>query len=193
MSRALLLVLLAAALVGCTAPETPSAADVETTQTASPEAAGPMTLQIPQLRIDAPLVELRLDADGVLVPPPVTEPDVVGWYAEGVVPGAPGPALIAGHVSGRPVGTDYSVPGIFAHLADLKPGAQITIVRSGETTVFEVYRQASYRKDAFPSDAVYGDTDGPELRLVTCGGTFDPAARSYEEDVVIFARPLTSD
>jgi len=46
---------------------------------------------------------------------------------------------------------------------------------------------ALYPKDRFPTEAVYGPTSGPELRLVTCGGTFDRSARSYDDNVVVDA------
>ena len=46
---------------------------------------------------------------------------------------------------------------------------------------------ALYPKDEFPTEAVYGPTSGPELRLVTCGGAFDRSARSYDDNVVVDA------
>ena len=42
-------------------------------------------------------------------------------------------------------------------------------------------------KDAFPTQAVYGPTPGPELRLITCGGEFDHSARRYLSNVVVSA------
>ena len=45
-----------------------------------------------------------------------------------------------------------------------------------------------YAKDAFPTHEVYGPTPGAELRLITCGGEFDRAARSYRDNVVVYAR-----
>ena len=45
-----------------------------------------------------------------------------------------------------------------------------------------------FSKSAFPTAEVYGNTAGPELRLVTCGGDFDRAAHSYRDNVVVFAR-----
>jgi len=50
---------------------------------------------------------------------------------------------------------------------------------------------AAFTVDAFPSTAVYGIIDDPGLRLITCGGTFDPAAGSYESNIVAYAT-LTS-
>jgi hypothetical protein len=44
-----------------------------------------------------------------------------------------------------------------------------------------------YPKDAFPTERVYGDIDHAGLRLITCGGAFDRAARSYRDNVVVYA------
>ncbi len=35
---------------------------------------------------------------------------------------------------------------------------------------------------------MYGDTEGAELRLITCGGEFDEKSRSYRDNVVVYAR-----
>ncbi|MEU4699461.1 class F sortase [Nonomuraea dietziae] len=34
---------------------------------------------------------------------------------------------------------------------------------------------------------MYGPTGRPELRLITCAGTFDQKRRSYRDNLVIFA------
>jgi hypothetical protein len=57
--------------------------------------------------------------------------------------------------------------------------------------VFSVDRVAMFAKDAFPSQAVYGPTRDPELRLITCGGPFDGFAGTYLDNVVVFARLIT--
>ena len=44
-----------------------------------------------------------------------------------------------------------------------------------------------YPKDEFPTDVVYGDLDHAGLRLITCGGSFDREARSYDDNIVVFA------
>ncbi len=63
------------------------------------------------------------------------------------------------------------------------PGGAACICTNRIVTVFTV--------GAFPSTAVYGIIDDPGLRLITCGGTFDPAAGSYESNIVAYAT-LTS-
>jgi hypothetical protein len=40
----------------------------------------------------------------------------------------------------------------------------------------------------FPSDLIFGPVPEPALRFITCGGSFDDAARSYRANVVVFAR-----
>ena len=42
-------------------------------------------------------------------------------------------------------------------------------------------------KAQFPTAAVYAPTPRPELRLITCGGRFDRAARNYVDNVVVEA------
>ena len=48
-------------------------------------------------------------------------------------------------------------------------------------------------KDEFPTDEVYGPTDDAELRLVTCGGTFDDELGHYDDNVIVFLREVASD
>ena len=121
----------------------------------------------------------RLKAEHRLPP---ADPARAGWYAAGVVPGDQGPAVIGGHVDSR------SGPGVFFRLRTLRPGDLIDVTRSdGRTVRFPVIAVALYPKDRFPTEAVYGPTSGPELRLVTCGRAFDRSARSYDDNVVVDA------
>ena len=39
----------------------------------------------------------------------------------------------------------------------------------------------------FPSALVYGPTPDAELRLITCGGSYDASTGSYVDNVVVFA------
>ena len=53
---------------------------------------------------------------------------------------------------------------------------------------FTVTAVDHYPKAVFPTGAVYGPTPDAELRLITCGGAYDPVRRSYLENVVVSAR-----
>ncbi len=106
----------------------------------------------------------------------------VGYYRDGPVPGDPGPAVLAGHVD------DTSGPQVFFRLRDLTAGDQVMVSRSdGKEVTFQVNAVEQYPKGAFPTNAVYGPAPGSSLRLITCGGTFDATARSYHDNVVVYA------
>jgi sortase (surface protein transpeptidase) len=84
-----------------------------------------------------------------------------------------------------------SGPGVFFRLGQLSPGDPVLVTRTdGSVVRFAVTRVERYPKTAFPTAEVYRPTGDPELRLVTCGGAFDRAARSYVDDVVVFAREV---
>lgn len=146
---------------------------------AAATAAAPVRVQFPG--VDAPVLPIGLAAGGALVPP--ADVGTVGWFAGGPQPGDVGPAVIAGHVD------SVDRPGAFFRLGSLGPGDPVTVTRAdGSAVRFVVSRVARYAKSSFPTAEVYGATPDAELRLVTCGGAFDHAARSYVDDVVVFAR-----
>ncbi|MEU8639073.1 class F sortase [Amycolatopsis sp. NPDC048633] len=193
--RAELGALLAAVLMtaGCSVapaaqPAVPPPSSVPRTPVASgpqplPPAADvrPVRLRIPAIGVDAPaLVPLGLGAGHQLEAPARFED--VGWYAAGPVPGDPGPAVIAAHVDSR------SGPAPFFRLRDLRDGDQVFVARSdGQESRFVVDTVQRYPKNAFPTDAVYGPAPGSALRLITCGGSFDAAKRSYRDNIVVYA------
>jgi sortase (surface protein transpeptidase) len=107
---------------------------------------------------------------------------VAGWFTGGPQPGQLGPAVIAGHVDSR------TGPAVFYRLRDLRPGDEIRVVRADRRVVrFKIDSLASYAKQSLPSEAVYGATTTPALRLITCAGTFDRSRRSYRDNLVVSA------
>lgn len=131
-------------------------------------------------------MDLGLRADGAMQVPPTGFP--AGWYTGSPTPGELGPAILAGHV-------DWArAPGVFFELRELSPGDEIRVVRQdGGTAVFRVTRVESFAKDSFPTETVYGDIDHAGLRLITCGGVFDRQARSYVDNLVVFAELVGAD
>ena len=196
MRRPLTVGVLAAVLVGCGAPVAVDPAGApdphnETGQRSGSYTPGPAptALLIPRIGVNTPLDPLGLDPDGTVEEPPVTQPDVTGWYSLGVRPGDQGPAVILGHVSGRPPGAPRAIPGVFARLSTLQVGDEVTVERAGAPAVrFTVYDRKTVLKDRFPTVAVYGNTAGPELRLITCGGRFRPEVSSYESNIIVWAK-----
>lgn len=140
----------------------------------------PVGVRIPAIGVDSTVDELGVDLAGALVPP--EHPDIVGWYAAGVAPGEAGPSVIAGHVDSR------TGPGVFHRLAALRPGDEVLVDRAdGSVLAFVVDKTYAVAKTAFPTDLVYSPTPVSELRLVTCGGSFDAAEGSYRENVIVEA------
>ncbi|MEV4948484.1 class F sortase [Streptomyces sp. NPDC053755] len=141
----------------------------------------PTGLAVPAITIEAPVVGLGLDASGRLATPPVDNPRVVGWYRNGPSPGERGTAVVVGHRDTR------SGPAIFLNLNVLSPGNTVRVARAdGRVAVFTVDKVRTYTKAGFPDEEVYGSRGRPELRLLTCGGAFDPK-KGYESNVVVYA------
>jgi hypothetical protein len=149
-----------------------------------PGAAGhvarPVQLTIPAIGVRTRLIRLGLTTAGNLQVP--TGFNVAGWYDRSPRPGAAGPAIIAGHIDSR------AGPAVFFRLARLRRGDRAYVRRAdGTIAAFRVTAVRIYPKDHFPARAVYGPVPGPQLRLITCGGTFDPATGSYLSNVVVYA------
>lgn len=141
---------------------------------------------IPAIGVDAPLMNVGLDPDGWIEAPPADSPDVAGWYQNGVAPGERGTSVLVGHVDNN------AGPAVFYGLGTLRKGNRIEVPRlDGKTAVFEVYGVEVYSKHDFPGARVYGETGHPELRVITCGGTWS-RADGYEGNVVVFARMVSS-
>ncbi|MET9606348.1 class F sortase [Streptomyces sp. NPDC006512] len=143
----------------------------------------PDRIKIPGIKVDAPLDTVGLDPQGVMREPDFAKPDDAAWYRQGPTPGEPGAAAIVGHMD-----TPQAPKAVFFNLRELKKDQQIEVHRTdGTTAVFAVDEVDTFKKDAFPTDRVYGDTHGKaELRLVTCGGDLTPD-RHWDANVVVFA------
>jgi len=146
-------------------------------------AAEPTHLDVPAIGVSSDLLQLGQNPDGTVEVPPLARDSKAGWYRESPTPGELGPAVLLGHVDSAEYG-----PGVFFKLGALKPGDTVSVTRADHSTAtFTVTRVASFPKDQFPTLEVYGNTDDAELRLITCGGAFDSAARSYLNNIVVYA------
>ncbi|MEU8839217.1 class F sortase [Streptomyces roseus] len=141
----------------------------------------PQKIAIPSLGLSSTLETLRQNTDGSMETP--KNPALAGWYEPGPTPGSQGPAVIAGHV------TWNGAAAVFEKLKTMKAGDTINVTRrDAKTATFTVERVAEYPKADFPTLDVYKNLDYAGLRLVTCGGDFDPKKHYYDSNVVVFAR-----
>lgn len=143
----------------------------------------PSQIVIPTIGVDASVMKVGTNPDGTVEVPPLDQAQLAGWYEPGASPGEVGNAVIVGHVDSAELG-----PAVFFSLGELRPGDTVGVVREdGEQVNFTVESVKSYPKTDFPTELVYGSTDQIGLRVVTCGGTFDEAAGSYPDNIVVFA------
>jgi sortase (surface protein transpeptidase) len=147
-------------------------------------ASAPVFLSVPAIGITSPLIDLGRNADGTVEVPSLDDPDSKpGWYRNSPSPGTLGPAIILGHVDSRQFG-----PGVFYSLQDLQQGDGIDVTRAdGTVAQFTIDSVQTVAKSDFPTLEVYGNLDHAGLRLITCGGEFDPNAHSYESNIIVFA------
>ncbi|MDJ0461077.1 class F sortase [Streptomyces sp. H27-C3] len=144
----------------------------------------PQRVDVPSMGVTAPVVERGLDASGAVAPPPYDRPSTVGWYGSGTRPGAAGVALLVGHVDTE------SKPAVFYGLSATRPGERIRVTGTdGSDLEFTVDDVQVFTRERFDPQKVYGprESDRAELRLITCGGTYDKKARTYTANVVVSA------
>jgi len=143
----------------------------------------PISVRIPGIDVNASMIDLGLNGDGTLEVP--SDFGLTGWFTGRSVPGEHGPSVVVGHVD------SWAGPAVFFRLRELEPGDAIAIDRSdGLVAWFRVREVVLVDKGEFPTEQVYGSTNAPELRLITCGGDFDRSVRSYEGNVIVFADHL---
>ncbi|WP_051832705.1 class F sortase [Streptomyces katrae] len=144
----------------------------------------PARVDVPSMGIQAPVISRGLDAQGAVDPPPFDRPGTVGWWGGGAKPGEAGAALLVGHVD------TASKPAVFYGLSSARPGGTVRVVRmDGSVAEFTIEDVRVYERARFDAHRAYGPRvpGRAELRLVTCGGTYDKAAKEYTANVVVSA------
>ena len=168
---------------GPAAPGTPGTAPAPP-QPAVLARSEPAALEIPAIGLQTGLIHLGQRPNGSLeVPEDTGNGAPASWYTGSPTPGERGPSVLLGHVNA--LGGNK---GVFADLRQLNPGDEIKVVRADSSTaVFIVERGELYSKNSFPTLQVYGNTEGSELRLITCDG-YDPATGLFDDNYVIYAK-----
>lgn len=147
----------------------------------------PVAIDIPAIDLKAKVGQVGLNRNGTMqVPPLYSTPSEAAWYRYSPPPGQLGASVIVGHVDNA-----YG-PAVFFRLGALRPGDTIKVVLANRSVAaFTVDGVRRYPKAKFPTAAVYGPTNYPALRLVTCGGPFDSSTRHYLDNIIVFASLLS--
>jgi hypothetical protein len=156
----------------------------------------PLELQIPSLKVNAPVVGVGLTIKNEMDAPkgPIGDPiwQTAFWYRGSVIPGEAGTATFAGHVN-DPLGQ----PEIFAHLQKLNPGDPI-IVHVKNTSIdipfmVDLVKVYSIKEVSDPAVIAKIFGAGPQpapgglshLTLITCAGKI--VKGEYDHYTVVYA------
>jgi sortase (surface protein transpeptidase) len=151
-------------------------------------ASPPTRIEIPGIGVDAPVMRVGLNRDGTVGVPPLSRAERTGWYEHGPPPGSRGPSVVLGHYD------DTGGPAVFHRLHEIRPGARIRITRQDRSVaVFRVDAMERVPKWEFPRARVYGKVRYAGLRLITCGGEYDRADRSYDDNLIVYAHLVGAD
>lgn len=145
----------------------------------------PVLVRIGDIGLEAPILSVGVDERKQL---DVPSADTVGWYEHSSRPGESGATVLAAHV-------DYGgKPGAFYSLADLRPNDSLEVELSDGTVMrYRIVGNTQYDKTELPAEEVFRKNGKTVLQLITCGGEFDPDARSYLANVVVTAVPEGSE
>jgi LPXTG-site transpeptidase (sortase) family protein len=127
----------------------------------SPFAGRPTGLVVPALGVDAPVLPISAPG-GVLLPP--SNPQMLGWWQDGAVPGAArGGALITGH-------TVHTGGGAFDDLETLRRGDALQVVTTRGRIPYVVSDVTIYPKSTLAHDAqrIFSQSVPGRLVLITC-------------------------
>lgn len=142
----------------------------------------PVSIDLPTLDvIGAPVTDVGVEANGDMEIPGASE---VGWYRFGPSPGDTGSAVLAAHIAYN------GVDGVFRNLTEMRPGDRFGVNFSdGSSREFVVFGLRQWSKLEVPLEDLFSRDGTPRLVLITCGGTFNRALDSYDDNVVVIAIP----
>ena len=153
-------------------------------------------MRVPALGIDAPLGQRFVGGDGQM-PNPTGPSDAVwydftAWEGFGGTIGGGNNAIFSGHVDYTAhvsyAGVDFRGRGVFFSLALLSPGDVIEVEAGGETLRYAVAWRRQVGAEASDwGEILSSDVPVDSITLITCGGEFNFAERSYLDRIVVRA------
>jgi LPXTG-site transpeptidase (sortase) family protein len=151
----------------------------------TPVSSAPLArLVIPSIQVDAPVVTLGVDGQGIMQSPKTAFE--VGWYDFTAQPGTGGNAVFSGHVDFASVG-----PAVFWNLRELGPGDLVEVrLADGTDYQYVVVSSTAYAGDDAPIADIVGPTGKDTVTIITCTGTFNREVRQYSHRLVVRAERL---
>lgn len=147
----------------------------------TPSASAMTRLIIPKAEVDAVLVMLGIDENGVMES--TANAYDVAWYDFSARPGTGSNAVFSGHVDYHDVGE-----AVFWNLRDLQPGDVIDVrLADGTSYKYSVSAMNCMPVSEAPISEIVGPTQSEVVTLITCCGTFNSSTRQYDSRLVVRA------
>jgi LPXTG-site transpeptidase (sortase) family protein len=144
----------------------------------------PRRIDLKSIKKSGYIQMVGVDQNGNIAVP--TNVLMAGWYVSSVRPGDLGLSIITGHRDG------ILKKGVFRYLGDLKKGDEFEIeygdrskkvfkvVDSKEVTVEDAYKLMYEKRDNIEK----------QLNLITCVGTYDKKAQTYDKRILIVSEAI---
>jgi sortase A len=140
----------------------------------------PKFLRIPSINVNAKVQRVGITYKGNMATP--NNYTDVGWFKYGTLPGERGNAVIAGHVD-----NGLALPGVFAHLNEVKVGDEVLVdTFGGDTKRFRVTSLDTYDWNG-NSEEIFVGINERELKLITCTGTWLSTYHTHDKRLVVTA------
>lgn len=158
-----------------------AATSTVSTSTAVIDPIVPVSIAIPAIDVFTVVEHVGVNDNGNMAVP--SGYDTTAWFEPGFKPGENGNAIIAGHVD-----NSLGLAGVFIDLDQLVIGDTV-IVQSEDGTeltfVVTGYEEVDYRTANV--DEIYGRSDTPQIRLITCSGAWLADSGSYDKRLIVTA------
>lgn len=170
-----------------------SVSAISQTQQAAVQAVEPQAtaslprISIPSIGVDAHIETVGINGKGNIGTP--SKLYDVGWYKDGASIGAPGVAIVDGHVENL-----LLTPGVFYNLHKVAAGADVYVTdKAGSNIHFVVTDIQDYDLATAPVQEIYNDTSGAAiLRLITCRKTLANGKYAYNHRIVVTAKLVSA-
>jgi Sortase domain len=145
----------------------------------------PARLVVESVGIDVPVRAVGVAADGQMELPP--DPATIGWYRFGPAPAERrGAVVLGGHLDSLQYGV-----GPLVRLRKVRTGQLIRIsAYDGRTTTYRVDGVREIPKRRLALEDLFDRSGSPRLRIVTCGGRYEPDNGGYQQNLVVSATRL---
>ncbi|HLK02152.1 MAG TPA: class F sortase [Streptosporangiaceae bacterium] len=146
---------------------------------------GPWSMWIPSIGVNAPVAGLSAGRSGYAPVPSLSDAGEIGWWRFSARPGRSGNAVFVGHVD------TYLGPAVFYNLYRLVPGNVVWVFRPPLRPVrYAVRWVKEVPKGDLATSVILGRTRLHRAWLITCGGAFNYATRSYVDNIVVSAQQI---